>query len=329
MVRSRVAGAWAALAVALCGCGGSDDSGPAPTPDTPLAAALASVGGGGENGSLGVGWAEPRLVDGIGAGSDVIAAALGPNAASVIESSAQLRRRFELDPLRARRLVSVGGSYAFGLRLDGPAAPRLERALYAAGGREREVGSGVGLDVGGYASVPDPLLRAGILGLGARDAFGGRSVVLAISDTARAALLGHGGRLIEQPIYAAAADCLGERIVAARLTPAKLLLSTELGFEQVAIGITGDREIICALGYSAERIDEVAATMRRSLALDATEPRTGRPISDYLSAASISTEQRDGIAIARAELTRAQGTEPGFVFDTIARGSLAQLITGR
>ena len=79
--------------------------------------------------------------------------------------------------------------------------------------------------------------------------------------------------------------------MAARLTPAKLLLSTELGFEQVAIGITGDREIICALGYSAERIDEVAATMRRSLALDATEPRTDRPISDYLSAASINTER--------------------------------------
>ena len=69
--------------------------------------------------------------------------------------------------------------------------------------------------------------------------------------------------------------------------------------------------------------------MRRSLALDATEPRTDRPISDYLSAASINTEERDGIAIARAELTRAQGTEPGFVFDTIARGSLAELITGR
>ena len=329
MVRSRIAGASAALAVALCGCGGAGDSGPASAPDTPLAAALASVGGGGENGSLGVGWAEPRLVDGAGASPNVIAAALGPTPASVIVSSALLRRRFELDPLRARRLVSVGGSYAFGLRLDGATAPRLERALYAAGGREREVGAAVGLDVGGYASVPDPLLRAGILGLGARDAFGGRSVVLAISDTARAALLGQGGRLLEQPIYAAAADCLGERIVAARLTPAKLLLSTELGFEQVAIGITADREVICALGYSAERAEELAAAMRRSLALDATEPRTDRPISDYLSAARISTEEREGIAIARAELTRAPGTEPGFVFDTIARGSLAELITGR
>ena len=300
----------------------------APPPETPLAAALASVGGGGENGSLGVGWAEPRLVARMDAGAELIADAIGPNAASVVESASELRRRFGLDPLRARRLISVGGSYAFGLRLDGLAAPRLQRALRDAGGRERGVGAAAGLDVGGYASVPGPLLRAGILGLGARDAFGPESLILAISDTARAALLGEGGRLLDQPIYAAAAECLGEPVAAARLTPAKLLLSTELGFEQVAIGVAEDHGVICVLGYSQARADEFAATMRRSLALDAREPRTGRPISDYLSAATISTDERDGIAIVRAELTPAPGAEPGFAFDTVARGSLAGLITG-
>lgn len=328
MVRGRIAGAFAALAVALGGCG-SDDPDAEEPPATPFAAALATVGGHGANGSLGVGWAEPDRVARIGATRDLTATALAPNAASVVQAAPQLRRRFGLDPLAARRLVSVGGSYAFGLRLDGVSAPRLERALLAAGGREHDRNGVTEVEAAGYASVPDPLLRAGILGLGARDAFAPDRTVLAISDTARAALLGEGERLLDEPTYAAAAECLGDDIAVARLVPAKLLLSTELGFEQVAIGVAADREILCVLTDSADRAAELAGVMKSSFAAGAREPRTHEPITDYVSGASVTTAERDGVGIARAELTPAAGQPPGFLLETVARGSISTLITGR
>lgn len=330
MLNGRFAGALAALVVLVCGCGGGADQRvpPAP-PDTPLAAALATVSGGGANGSLGIGWAEPARARDIGGGPDLIATALAPNARSVVEAAPSLKRRFGLAPLAARRLISVGGSYAFGLRLDGLTAPRLRRALLAAGGRGRERSDATELNVGGYASVPDPLVRAGILGLGARDAFTADSIVLAISVTARAALLGRGEALIDEPVYAAAADCLGDGIGVARLVPAKLLLSTELGFEQVAIGIARDREILCVLGYSTDLAGQYADRMRGSFAPTARDPRTGQPLSGYVRSVAVSADERDRVAIARVEVVPVHGAQPGFLLDEIARGSLPELITGR
>ena len=193
-----------------------------------FAAALASIGGGGLNGSLGVGWADSARARAIG-GPRLVGDALGPNADTVIEAAPALERLYGLNPLAAGRLVSVGGSYAFGLRArrhrgswpaPGAASPR-------AGARGAR-GDGGLMDVGGYASVPEPLLRADVNGLGARDAFARDLTVLAISDTARASLLGRGGRLLDQPVYATAADCLGD-VAAVRMVPAKLLLSIELG----------------------------------------------------------------------------------------------------
>ena len=104
-------GVTVALVLALGGCGGDDTASPPPT--GPLAEALAGIGGGGARGSLGVGWADPRLVEESGVGAQTIADALVPNARSVIEEAPRLRRRFDLAPLSAERLISVGGSYAF------------------------------------------------------------------------------------------------------------------------------------------------------------------------------------------------------------------------
>src|ERR671911_3084957 len=168
-----------ALSLALAGCGGGEED---RAPSGPLAESLADVGGGGAHGSLGIGWADPQLAEEGGAGVELIAEALGPNAGSVIEAAPLLRRRFGFDPLSADRLVSVGGSYAFGLRLDGVDGSGLRRALIDAGGRTRRSGSLDLLQIGEYAVVPEPLLEAGGKGLGAFDAFGGRLSVLAISD---------------------------------------------------------------------------------------------------------------------------------------------------
>jgi hypothetical protein len=313
-----------ALSVAVCACGGSEQ----PPPGGPLAEALADLDGGGQNGSLGVGWAEPELVKQSGAGPKLIADALGPNAGSVIEATPALRRRFGLDPLSADRLVSVGGSYAFGLRLDGVDGRGLGRALSRGGARVRRADQLDLVSAGGYAVVPDPLVAAGVHGLGARDAFGRSLTVLAISARARASLLGRGGRLIEQPVYRAAADCLGD-VVAARMIPERLLLSTEFGVDLVAVGIRADRrEVLCVLGGTADRAEEIAAALEASLAPDAREPRTGKPMAELVSAADVTSAPYEGVQVVRAELIRAPGEPPGFLFGAISRGSVVELILG-
>jgi hypothetical protein len=312
-----------ALCVSLAACGGSDN----PRPSGPLADALAEIGGGGEHGSLGVGWTEPSLARQAGISPALMARALAPNAESVLQSASELRRRFGLDPLSAQRLVSVGGSYAFGLRLDGVDGSGLRSSLIRVGGHPKENDDGVGLvDVGPYAQVPEPLLRAGVFGLGARDAFGSNFTLLAISATSRAALLGHAGRLIDQPIYRAATACLGN-VAAARMVPERLLLSVEVGIDLIAVGIKGHREVLCVLGGTAERSREIASALRASLAPDARDPRTGEPMSKLVSSVEVETSSYDGVEVVRAELTPVGG--PGFLFGTIARGSLIQLINGQ
>ncbi len=314
-----------AVTLAVAGCG---DTQTTPPPSGPLAEALAAVGGGGAHGSLGVGWADPQLVAQTGAGAELIGDALGPNAGSVIEEARRLRRRFAFDPLTAKRLVSVGGSYAFGLRLDGVDGRQLGQRLVEAGGRARRVAQLELLDIGDYAVVPGPLLRSGVFGLGARDAFSRNRTVLAISETARDALLGRGDRLLDEPTYRAAADCLGD-VVAARLIPDKLLLSTELGVDLVALGVSKtEREVLCVLGGTAERAGEVASALRSSLARNAREPINGEPISDSVAGVEVVRDRYEGVEVVRAKLTLAPGQSPGFLFAAVSRGTLVGLING-
>jgi hypothetical protein len=326
-VRPRLAIALFLLSsVCLAACGGGADQ---PAPTGPFADTLAELGGGGENGSLGVGWTDPQLAREAGVGRRLMADALGPNAESVVEAAPALERRFRFDPLSAERLVSVGGSYAFGLRADGIDGSSLRGELMRAGGHAKENDEGVGLvDVGPYAQVPQPLLRSGVFGLGARDAFQPDFTVLAISATSRAALLGRDGRLLDQPIYRAAADCLGN-VVAARMVPERLLLSVEVGIDLVAVGITPSREVLCVLGGTGERARRTAVALRSALAPNARDPRTGQPLSELVQpGAKVETSSYEGVEVVRAELTPVAGRR-GFFFGTIARGSLVQMISAR
>jgi hypothetical protein len=313
----------AALAAGACG---DDDDESAPRPEGPLAEAMAEIGGAGE-GSLGIGWADPQLVKEAGLDRDVMATALGPNAGSFVDEAAALRRRFGLDPLAADRLVSMGGSYAFGLRLDGVDGRGLARALIADGGRAREVDGLEVIDIGDYAVVPEALLSLDVRGLGAFDALGRDLAVLAISDRARTALLGRGGLLLSEPVYRAASGCLGD-VVAARMIPDKLLIGSELGIDQVAMGVKAGGEVLCVLGGSSERADEVASALETLLAPEAKDPVSGEPIGDSLTGIEVSRSSYDGVEVVRAEGTVAAGEQPGFFFGTVARGSLVSLVNG-
>ena len=186
-----------------------------------------------------------------------------------------LKRRFGFDPLAAERLVSVGGSYAFGLRLDGVDGRGLARALIAAGGRSRTAGGLELIEIGDYAVVPQALLDADVNGLGAFDALGRDLSVLAISDRARASLLGEGERMIDQPAYAAAAACLGDDVLAARMVPDKQLLANEQGIDLVAVGVSAKADVLCTIGGTADRAAEVETALRNGLAPTARDPVTG------------------------------------------------------
>lgn len=310
----------------IAGLGACGERSESPRPEGPLAEALASIGGGGANGSLGVGWADPRLVKAAGAEVTLIDAALGPNADTVVEAAPRLRRRFGIDPLAAERLVSVGGSYAFGLRIDGVDGRRLGRALVASGGQVHREGRLELVQIGDYAVVPQLLLDAGVR-LGAFGAFSREVALLAISETARESLLGGGDRLIDEPIYRAAADCLGD-VVAARMVPDRLLLSTEVGVDLVALGVQNETEVLCALGASAERAGAISSALEASLAPGEVDPVSGEPLSDSVAGVEVTTESYDGIALARAEVTPARGRPAGFFFGAVSRGSLVPLISG-
>jgi hypothetical protein len=323
----RIAGALIAIAAVLAGCGERQETIPA-RPAGAFAAALATVDGPTETASTGVGWLDQAALADAGGDQGSIGDALAPNASAVLAASPRLARRFGFDPRRARRLLSVGGSYAFGLRLDGLDGNGVEAALLHAGGHSRRVGPLTLLDIGGYASVPQPLLDAGVRGLGAHDAFAPDRTVLAISVTARAALLGGATPLIDSPAYAATADCLGD-VVAARLIPAKLVRSTELGIDLVALGVERpdagarpDREVICLIGSSPDAADAIAAALESALAPGAADPVTDEPIDKSVAAAEVTRYADRGLELVRARLELAPARAPGFVYEAYARGSV-------
>jgi hypothetical protein len=310
------------------GCGGDEPESPATPPDGPLAEALGQIGGGGANGSLGVSWVEPPLVADAG-GVELMTTVLAPNADTVVEGTAMLKRRYGFDPLGAERLISVGGSYAFGLRLDGVDGRGLAKALIAEGGKARTVDGLELLEIGAYAVVPHVLLDADVNGLGAVDAFGSDLSVLAISDRARSALLGEGDRLLDEPTYAAAAECLGDDVIAARMVPDKQLLGTEVGIDLAAFGVADDGDVLCVIGGTAEHADEVEGALRTGLAPQAHDPVTGERFGRSLAGVEVSRETFGGVEMVRAKLDLAPGTSPGFLLGTISSGSLVSLISGQ
>jgi hypothetical protein len=141
-------------------------------------------------------------------------------------------------------------------------------------------------------------------------------------------LLGEGGRLIDEPIYPAAADCLGD-VVAARLIPDLLIISTELGVQVVAAGVRREgQEVLCVLGGTPERADEVAASLEAGLAPDARDPVSGEPIGRSVEAADIARDSYGDVEVVRAEVTLTASEPPGYLFGQISVASVVAWITG-
>jgi hypothetical protein len=319
------------IAVFAIGCGERTETIPEP-PSGAFADALGTLAGSQANTGIGVGWLDQAALRDLGGDQGSIGDALAPNASAVYAASPTLAKRFGFDPRQADQLVSVGGSYAFGLRADGVSAPRLLRALSRDATDVRREGGVTLVDAAPYASVPQPLLDAGVRGLGARDAFSSDSTVLAISDTARATLRGGTETLIDNPTYAAASDCLGD-VVAARIIPAKLVRSAELGVDLIVLGIERPRadgsfghEVICTVGSSADVADRSADSLRDALARGAKDPLTDEAVSDAVASADVARLSERGLELVRGRVTLAAGQAPGYVLEAYARGSVAAFL---
>ena len=325
--RERFAIGAAVLSVALSmgACGDDDEEAPAPPPGS-LEPVLSSISGASEGSPIGVGWMSGEAIAAPPPMARRRAEALGPNGSDVYDAGAALERIAGFDPRRADQLVSVGGSYAFGLRLEGVEPGRLESLLRRAGGTERTEDGTALIDVGDPFAVPSTLIPAGRIGLGARDAIGPSELILAASDTGRDALLGGAPALLANPNYEAASSCLGD-VVAARLIPAKLLGSTDLGASLVAVAIDSVRpaspEVLCLVGVDPALASERAVAVGEALAGDARDPITRRPMSTWLAAAHAEPFDGDGVSAVRVELEPA--TREGFVLDAFGRGTLGAI----
>jgi hypothetical protein len=117
--------------------------------------------------------------------------------------------------------------------------------------------------------------------------------------------------------------------VAVRMIPDQLVIAADLGVNLIGIGVTGDGEILCALGGTPERADDVAAALERMLAPDARDPVSGERIGKSLGGVEVEHSQSDGVEVVRAE-GKAAGPRPsGYFLHTVGLGSLARLINGQ
>ena len=116
------------LALALAGCGNGDEE------PTRFEEAVMSVGDGVSPTGTGVGWIDIEAID--RSDLDWAARALTPQASAVMDAHAELARTTGFDPAAASQALSVGGSFAFGVRFDDVSPGRLSGVLENAGARE-------------------------------------------------------------------------------------------------------------------------------------------------------------------------------------------------
>ena len=293
---------------------------------------MATVGAAASPPAVGIAWVDVPALERDGESLQAWGDALGPVADEALEAGRRLRR-VGLEARPASAVISIGGSYAFGVRVDGVDGQRLATTLDRAGAVASHSGDWTLYDIGDQGDTPHPLQEAGMLGLGARTATSESQVVVASNGDARASLIGEGTPYSDDASFGFAASCLGD-VVAARILPAgRFLRSAEIGADLLAIGVeragsasSADgptHEVLCAIGDSAEGADQDAAALRRALEPSARDVVTDERIGDLIASSSIRRVSGGDLEGTRVRLELAPSTPSGFLFDTLTRGSLA------
>jgi hypothetical protein len=334
MARAAVAAVCAiVVAMAPGGCGGDDDDGGPgpPAAETRLLDALDSIGGGQAFTGTGYGWIDVRALAreaNLDDELDWAARALGPGGEDLIRDGLA-RSELGVEPRRTRRLVSLSGSYVFGVRMDGVDSAAAERSLEQVGARAETNGEWTDLDLGAPASRPLDTELEELGALAARTAVSDDTVVISRTDGVRADLEGAGTPASEAPEARAAAACLGE-VDAARIVPNNFTHLPNVGPDVLAFGVerkgNTTTEVLCPVDESAAEIEDAETALRDSFAADARDAVTGQELADVVDDAEVERLTTDGVEAVRARLELAPGAEPGFLFGAFVRGSLVTYI---
>jgi len=324
MSRRRIAASGLAIAV-LAGCGekGSDNQGQEVTAFADAMSTIEVV----EPVGTGVGWVNvEELRAAPGSDREALegaATALGPGGDDFLVEARPGLRGLGFDPGLADQILSLNGSYTFGVRVDGVPARSLASEL---GDPARSTGEWDLYDLAGFGTSPDAPLGEFTSSTGAYVAVSENSVAFARSDQNRSNLFEVQSPASQADALAFAADCLGD-VSAARVLPHNFNYLPKLGPKFAALGVRpldGERveEVMCGISESADEMEKYVSELESRLAPDAVEPTTGAPIGDVIEAVSVDTVERDGYYAARAEITLADDEPPGFVFRSFNRGSL-------
>jgi hypothetical protein len=299
----------------LPGCG--DDNHP-PANQTAFERALRGIGSGISPTGTGYGWIDlpdrGRFAD--------TADALAPGPNDVVANPHPLES-VGIELSGADQATSIAASYGYAVRLDGVSPGRLPMLLRAAGASARDHGDWTDYDLGDQWQAPleGPLRALG--DLAARIAVGSDAVILSRTDMGREALEDVGPSPVEAPANAFAAACLGE-VSSARLLPGSFTHNPFASPALIAIGVrhAGRDEVLCAIGYSPKQTQKWQRALRMSFAATATEPLIGGPIRRSVRQATVDRFQEGELYAARAEIMRAAGEPPGFLYRALSRGSV-------
>jgi hypothetical protein len=323
--QAAIAGVALGAVLACGGCGGDDDPAPAPPPppETRLLDALESIGGAESFTGTGYGWIDVEALP--HEDLEWAARALGPGGDRLVRDS-RSTAGLGLRLADARRVVSLSGSYVFGLRADGVETEAADAALRSAGADAARGSTWTTFDLGPPGSRPlgDDLESVGALA--SRTAVRDDSIVLARMDEVRADLEGEGTPASEAPVAQAASACLGD-VDAARIVPNNFTHLPNVGPDVMAFGVetpeAGERrEVLCAIDEEAEEIDKAEVGMREALAPGAVDEVTGERISMLIDRAEIERLELEGLPVLRARLDPSPTNDPGFLFGTFVRGSM-------
>ncbi|MDQ2676561.1 MAG: hypothetical protein M3Y34_07100 [Actinomycetota bacterium] len=311
------------LALTLAGCS-AEKSEPAAA-ETAFAGALGTVEVV-EPVGTGVGWID---VDAVAAapGSDrraleAIAGALGPGGDDFLAEARPGLARLGFDPGNASQIVSLNGSYTFGLRVDGVSTRRLGSEL---GAPAAEAGDWDLYDLAEFGTAPQGRLGRLTSATGAYVALSERAAAFARSAGNRSNLFEVEEPAAQADVLKFAAECLGE-VSAARVLPNNFNYLPKLGPRFAALGVRPlarqQVEVLCGIEESSEDIEAYAAELQERLAPGALEPTLGKRMGALIDDVEIDTVEGDGYHAARAVVTLAEREEPGFVFRSFNRGSL-------
>jgi hypothetical protein len=324
MSHRRVAAIGFAIAV-LAGCG-EEDAGDQGHEVTAFAEAMSTIEVV-EPVGTGVGWVDVEALR-AAQGSDRetlegAATALGPGGDDFLVEARPGLTGLGFDPGRADQILSLNGSYTFGVRVDGVPARSLASEL---GEPTRSTGEWDLYDLAGFGTSPEAPIGEFTSSTGAYVAVSDDSVAFARSAQNRSNLFEVQSPASQADVLAFAADCLGD-VSAARVLPHNFNYLPKLGPKFAALGVRpldGERveEVMCGISESEKEMEKYASELERRLAPDAVEPTTGAPIGDVIDSVSVDTVEDGGFYAARAEITLADGEAPGFVFRSFNRGSL-------